>query len=216
MRVPGPVHLRAVGRGALLELLQVVREVRQRVFFDLRGQGAQVLPLGDLAGRRVAPLPQPPDHLVKGLLVGRVFEEGQGVPDLVDGLHPAPPFSTWARCRNLKSSRSRCAHPSKCIRHDMSPETTQRTPAWPMRSRWSLPMAAATASSVTEKVPPKPQHSSARSQSTKLMPLTFSSRLLGLENHGSFGRSLIDCSYSPRIDEQLTCSATWCGNSAHG
>jgi hypothetical protein len=37
VRVPRPVHMHAIGRGPLLELLQVVREVRQRVLFDLRG-----------------------------------------------------------------------------------------------------------------------------------------------------------------------------------
>jgi hypothetical protein len=52
-------------------------------------------------------------------------------------------------------------------------------------------------------------------ESTILAPLTFS-KLLGFENHGSFGRSLIDCPNNPRIAEQLTCSATSCGNSAHG
>jgi hypothetical protein len=74
----------------------------------------------------------------------------------------------------------------------MSDETTQSGAPFCMKASLSYPIFADTASSVTAKVPPKPQHSSTRSNSTNLSPGTPLSRAFGFEN------------------------ATLCSNVAHG
>ena len=72
---------------------------------------------------------------------------------------------------------------------NMASVWSQFSPRFPALRR--EPILATTASSVTEKVPPKPQHSSNRSKFTKSMPFTLCSRSFGLENFWSWTRSLI-------------------------
>src|ERR1700724_4130187 len=98
----------------------------------------------------------------------------------------------------------------------MSEETMQSGDPFCMKASLSYPISAETASSVTAKVPPKPQHSSTRSNSTNSMPETPLSRAFGFEKTESCTRSDIDAMFNLRIAKQLVCSATLCSNVVHG
>src|SRR6202030_1645514 len=101
-----------------------------------------------------AALAEPPDQRVE--VPPRVvvaLEKRRGLAGMVDRLHEMPPLSTSARCTKRTSSPRRRAQPCRCIRHEVSGETTHRAPLAPIRSSLSAPIAAETASSVTEKVP---------------------------------------------------------------
>src|ERR1700755_2137439 len=108
------------------------------------------------------------------------------------------------------------AHPCRCIRQDMSDETMQSGDAFCMKASLSYPIFEETASSVAAKVPPKPQHSSTRSNSANSTPETPLSSVRGFEKIGSCTRSDIEDIFRPRTAEQLVCSATLCSNVAHG
>ena len=70
--IAGPVYVNAVGRGALLELPQVLIEIAQSVALDLRGKGAHLLPSGDFGCNFVAAHTRGPQttvvaHAVRGV-----------------------------------------------------------------------------------------------------------------------------------------------------
>ncbi len=76
--VARPMHVNAIHLSIRLKLLEVITEMRQRVFLDGRGQRAQLLPLGDAVHLAVALLAQIPQPLVMHLLVlGRGDEAGR-------------------------------------------------------------------------------------------------------------------------------------------
>jgi hypothetical protein len=77
------------------------------------------------------------------------------------------------------------------------------------------PILVETTSSKTEKVPPKPQHSSSCAGVTNSMPATFESRSIGLEKTGSRNSEGVACLSWRRVP-QLLCSPTRCGKLAHG
>ena len=62
--VPCPMHVNAVARRVGLEFLEVVGEVGQRVFLDLRGQRPERLPFVELYAFAVALLPQVPEPAI--------------------------------------------------------------------------------------------------------------------------------------------------------
>ena len=62
----------------LLELFEVLVQVRERVFLDLRRQLAEVVPLGHAGDRLVAILAHPPDEAVVGGLVHFQGDEPRG------------------------------------------------------------------------------------------------------------------------------------------
>ena len=116
---------------------------------------------------------------------------------------------------NFSGSPARWAQPRWCMTHDMSGETMYSAPAARWSATLSWPILAETGSSNTEKVPPKPQHSSTRCGCTNSSPFTAPSRRAGLLNGGS---SISDAfaSRRPRKVAQPMCRPTLCGNSAHG
>ena len=128
--VARPVHGGAVGNGLALELLEVVGQVGERVFLDLRGQRAQLLPFGQRGGLAVALGAQVPQPAVVELDVvggGDEFRRGLGMVDRLG--HARTPLRTWAMCRNFSGSSRRSEQPFWCIRHDMSAETMYSAPA---------------------------------------------------------------------------------------
>src|SRR5262249_41302329 len=173
-----------------LELLEIPVQVREGVFLDLRGQLAQVLPIGHAGDRLVAVLAHPPDEAVVGGLVQLEGDELRGPPFGVGGTgHGGPPLRTWAMWMTFIGSFRRSITPLRWSRQDMSAETMYST-SWRWKS-WtrSDPILAETASSVTQKLPPKPQHSSGRSISTSSSPLTLPSKSRVFEKYGSFTSS---------------------------
>ena len=63
-RVAGPMDDHAVGGRLLLELLEIVAEMGERVFLDRRGERAQLLPFRQGLALAVALLAQVPEALV--------------------------------------------------------------------------------------------------------------------------------------------------------
>src|SRR5215469_1561730 len=72
-----------------------------------------------------------------------------------------------------------------------------------------------TTSSKTEKVPPKPQHSSGRAGAANSIPSTFDSRSIGFEKNGWCSSEGAAC-FNRRSVPQLLCNPTRCGNRAQG
>ena len=95
-RIARPVHDHAVGGGVALELLEVVGEVRERVFLHAGGERAQRFPLGHLLALVVALLPQVPQALVVELDVVRGRDELRRRFGVVDAFHALAPFNTCA------------------------------------------------------------------------------------------------------------------------
>src|SRR4029077_6039236 len=77
------------------------------------------------------------------------------------------------------------------------------------------PILVETTSSKTEKVPPKPQHSSGCAGVPNSMPATFESRSIGLEKTCSRNSEGVACLSWRRVP-QLLCSPTRCGKLARG
>ena len=48
------MHHHTIGRGITFKTLEVVGQVRQRVFFNLRGRFTQLLPLGEALRHTIA------------------------------------------------------------------------------------------------------------------------------------------------------------------
>ena len=115
---------------------------------------------------------------------------------------PAPPGSRRCASSAHPPAGARSA-PPMCIRQDVS--TAVQTSARVSSTRRSLSpsMAIETSAFLTAKVPPKPQHSSASSSSTRSIPRTARS--------SRCGRSPM-C--SARTEWQVGCSVTRCGNDA--
>ena len=116
---------------------------------------------------------------------------------------------------NFSGRPARRAQPCWCMTHDMSGETMYSAPAWWWSSTLSWPIFADTGSSKTEKVPPKPQHSSGRCGCTNSIPFTADSSRAGLLKAGSTISEAL-ASRRPRKVAQPMCRPTLCGNSAHG
>jgi hypothetical protein len=86
---------------------------------------------------------------------------------------------------NFSPSPRRSEQPFWCIRHEESAETMYCAPLRSWSRTLSMPIRADTGSSLTQKVPPKPQHSSGRSGRMNTMPLTLDSSASGFEKNGS-------------------------------
>src|SRR5205085_12514784 len=127
--VARPVDRRAVGHGVALELLEVVREVREGVLLDRRGERAQLLPFGHRGHLAVALAAQVPEAPVVELDVVLRLDELRGRFGMVVALHPRVPFITYAMCMNFTRVSMRSAQPFWCMRHDMSPEPMYSAPA---------------------------------------------------------------------------------------
>ena len=109
----------------------------------------------------------------------------------------------------------RRATPCWCMAQLMSVVTTAAAPESTWSCTLSWPMRTDTGSSNTEKVPPKPQHSSGRRSFASCTPFTADSSVTALLN-GSMAISLVLAVFRPRKVLQPRCSATLCGNSAQG
>jgi len=80
--IAGPVDARAQRDRVALEVLEVVRQPRQRVPLDPRGCLAQRLPAGDRGRGSVALLAHPPDGLIMPVnprVVGDEARRGAGM-----------------------------------------------------------------------------------------------------------------------------------------
>ena len=198
------------------ELFEVIGQMRQRVFLDPRRQFAQRFPFGDAVRLRIALLAQVPQALVVKRDVLRLRDETRpplsrdrsgsfacSVQDLRDMDEARVELSSVPR--SLAGASGTTCRPTRYIPR---PHSDDRGPC-------PAPCAPTPASSVTEKVPPKPQHSSGRAGLTNSMPLTPSSKARGFEN-GVPATSEIDASFRCRNALQLLCRPTRCGNSAHG
>src|SRR5271163_163343 len=98
-----------------------------------RGQVAQLLPFRNPPGRLVAPGPHHPEELIQVLLVRLVTDKcGSGPCLIYEVAHWVAPFRISAIWKNLRSVPKRFAQPSKCIRHDISDETTYSAPVFCM------------------------------------------------------------------------------------
>src|SRR6202023_4098602 len=151
-----------------LELLQVVGEPRKGVRLDLRGQAAQLLPCGHEAARDVALVADEPDRLVVPVHARLVRDERSGALGMLG--HRVASSSSSATCRTRSFLPSRRIRPSRCMRQELSAPGITSAPARSWSATRSRPMAQETASSLTAKVPPNPQHSSARDSSASCRP----------------------------------------------
>ncbi len=97
----------------------------------------------------------------------------------------------------------------------MSAETMNSAPACRWSRTLSWPMRTETAASDTEKVPPKPQHSSGRAGAAKRIPATPSSSVRAFDQDSPW-ISLIEAACRWRIALQLLCSPTVCSKRAQG
>ena len=132
--VAGPVDVGAELGRVGLELFEVVVQVRERVFLDLRGQLAEFLPLRHAGDRLVAVLAHPPDEAVVGGLVHLQGDEPRGPPFRIDGTgHGGPPLRIWAMWMTFIGSFRRSITPFMCSRQDMSAEAMYSTP-WRWKS----------------------------------------------------------------------------------
>src|SRR5690349_5841913 len=86
---------------------------------------------------------------------------------------------TSARCRVRIVDPARDRAPWICMRQLGSRDTTARAPVLWIASILVRAMAPDTSANLTEKVPPKPQHSSAGIISRNSSPRTFASKRLG-------------------------------------
>ncbi len=89
--------------------------------------------------------------------------------------------SSWARCRGLAFMPRRLMAPAMCIRQPESQDTRASAPVASMLRSLSSRMASEIYGYLTEKLPPKQQHSLVPSRGTKRAPLTSS-----ISNRGSF------------------------------
>src|SRR5271169_2891453 len=78
------MHVNAVRARVVLELLQILVEMSERVLLDRRGERAQLLPFGNAVHLAVALLPQIPQPLVVHLFVLGRGNEARGRLRLVD------------------------------------------------------------------------------------------------------------------------------------
>src|SRR5262249_44856004 len=127
--VAGPVHMRPVLLRACLELLEIVRQMRKGVLFDLGCENAQLLPFRNCARLAVAlesEIPKPP---VVEFLVGLGGDEFRGCLGMIDPLHARSPLRICAIWMKRMSRPTRSAQPFWCMRHDMSAETMYSAPA---------------------------------------------------------------------------------------
>ncbi len=97
----------------------------------------------------------------------------------------------------------------------MSGVTTNSAPDCRWSCTLSWPILADTGSSKTEKVPPKPQHSSGRFSGISSSPCTPASSAAGLLKAGSSTSDVL-APRSARSVEQPRCRLTLCGKRAQG
>jgi hypothetical protein len=86
-------------------------------------------------------------------------------------------FNISAICLICTLELPRFRIPPKCIRQLISEPVMYSALCRMWSATLSLPIFTETASSLTQKVPPKPQHSSVRSRSISSRPFTFSKAL---------------------------------------
>src|SRR5947207_12315649 len=91
------MYVNAVRARILLELLQILVEMGERVLLDRRGERAQFLPFGDAVHLAVALLPQIPEPLVMHLLVLGRSNKARGRLRLVE----------WPTAVDLSAARLR-------------------------------------------------------------------------------------------------------------
>src|SRR5581483_4877978 len=186
-----------------LELLQVEIEMRKRVVLDGAAALAQRLELGQPGTGGAAPRRQPRRDFRERALQLRVgeccprigFEGGRG------GSHgrsqiagsESSPARTSATCRTAILRPWRDSLPAMFIRQPRSPASSMPAPVAAIRSALRSTMALEMSGYLTEKVPPKPQQTSASPISTSSSPLTVR-------------RSCRGCSLTPssRSPEQLS------------
>ena len=76
-------------------------------------------------------------------------------------------------------ARSRDSSPPTCMRHELSPATSTSAPVERTCEALSDPIATEVSAFFRAKVPPNPQHSSARGSGTRSIPRTAASNRVG-------------------------------------
>src|SRR5215471_12294987 len=192
VRIIRPMYLAAGFGDVAFKLLQIQVEIAHEMRFDGACGGAQFFPVRQLADNvvsLVADHMRRMAHVVAQLAVFQraacgLLERGRLSGFANANAHtngsPSVDASTSAICAVLTPVRPRCSAPKICMRQELSVATHNSAPVSRMVRTLSASMAWEVSAFLTEKVPPKPQHSSLSGRSINWRLRTRCSRRYGM------------------------------------